>query len=59
MAETTNTVKIGLDNWEVAKLDETDRVIGEPTRIPGLTSAQLALILIQVLFKQMTAFGRS
>ncbi|EPH94716.1 phage major tail protein, phi13 family [Enterococcus faecalis 06-MB-DW-09] len=43
MAETTNTVKIGLDNWEVAKLDESDRVTGQPMRIPGLTSAQLAL----------------
>lgn len=38
-----NTVKIGLDRWEVAVLGEDDRISGTPVRIPGMTSAQLAL----------------
>ena len=32
----TRTVKIGLDNWEVATLDDADKVTGAPTVIPGL-----------------------
>lgn len=42
---TTKTVKIGLDKWEVAQLDEDDKVVGTPTLIPGLTSAQLAITI--------------
>lgn len=41
----TRTVKIGLDNWEVATLDDTDKVTGTPTAIPGLTSAQLSITI--------------
>lgn len=29
-----NTVKIGLDRWEVAVLGEDDRISGTPVRIP-------------------------
>lgn len=39
----TNTVKIGLDNWEVAKLDENDKVVGEIVKAPGLVSANMAV----------------
>lgn len=39
----TRTVKIGLDKWEAVQLDEDDKVVGTPTLIPGLTSAQLTL----------------
>lgn len=39
----TRTVKIGLDKWEVVQLDDEDKVVGTPTLIPGLTSAQLAI----------------
>lgn len=39
----TNTVKIGLDNWEVAKLDDKDKVVGEIVKAPGLVSANMAV----------------
>ena len=47
----TRTVKIGLDNWEVAKLDDADKVIGTPTVIPGLTSAQLSITINSANFQ--------
>ncbi|MFZ6624507.1 major tail protein [Vagococcus fluvialis] len=39
----TNTVKIGLDNWEVAKLDDKDKVVGDVVKAPGLVSANMAV----------------
>lgn len=50
----TRTVKIGLDNWEVATLDDADKVTGTPTVIPGLTSAQLSSMikLVTNLFQE-------
>lgn len=43
MAVETKTVKIGLDNWEIAKLDDSDKVVGTPIKAPGLVSANMAL----------------
>lgn len=41
MAE--KTVKIGLDNWEVATLGANDNIVGTPVKAPGLVSANMAL----------------
>lgn len=43
MATETKTVKIGLDNWEIASLDDADKVVGTPIKAPGLVSANMAL----------------
>lgn len=45
------TVKIGLDNWEVVPLDDADKVVGTPTKIPGLVSAQLAITINTASFQ--------
>lgn len=37
------TVKIGVDAWETAALDESDVVKGTPTKINGLTSVQVSI----------------
>lgn len=45
-----NTVKIGLDNWEVAALSDGD-VAGTVTKIPGLVSAQLGVTVNSANFQ--------
>lgn len=41
----TRTVKIGLDNWEIAPLQDGDTVKGTPVKVPGLVSAQMSLTI--------------
>lgn len=45
MATETKTVKIGVDKWEIATLDDNDKVVGTPVLAPGLTSANMSVTI--------------
>lgn len=50
MADDKRVVKVGVRDLEIAQLDETEKVVGEITAVPGLISAKMNITSNQEAF---------